>query len=321
MILLASNATALPVLYYLQQHNLLSGIICPKRQTEDILQFRDLANAADVPFSMVEREELFPVISAMITKTHAGMVLVYTFPYRIPSSLFSCVSYGFYNIHYSLLPAYKGPAPLFWQLKKGDKESGITIHQMDDQFDQGPVVRQLAVPILQGENEGLLGLRLSHLSVALLKELIETDFRPAGEEHKEQHPSYFSRPDAQDIAISWQHQTAAEIENLVNACNPYTKGAVTWFRQQPIRILEVNPADAADIPETTPGTIIHADPQHGIFVLCADRNILRINILQLSEGIFTGFKLSAIGVKAGDRFEDMPALHSRKQTHQIINKH
>lgn len=307
MILLASSITAFPTLHYLQKNNLLGGIICPDRTTDDVLRIRDWANSLSMPFACVKKDDLFSGISGMISKTGAELILAYTFPHKIPSCLFGLVKYGFYNVHYSLLPKYKGPAPIFWQLKNGDLSGGITVHQMNEKFDDGPVLRQLAVPILKGENEGLFNSRLSHLSISIIKELLEVNFSPAPNQATPDiklNASYFSKPTQKDITISWENQTATEIENLVNACNPYCNGAVTYFRGQPVRILEVNPTDPSGAEEAVPGTIIYADPQYGIFVMCADNNILRISIVQLTEGIFTGFKLSAIGVKAGDKFED-----------------
>lgn len=305
MILLASSITAFPTLHYLQKKNLLGGIICPDRTTDDVLRIRDWANSLAMPFACVKKDDLFSEISGMIRKTGSELILAYTFPYKIPSCLFGLVKYGFYNVHYSLLPKYKGPAPIFWQLKNGDLSGGITVHQMNEKFDDGPVLRQLAVPILKGENEGLFNSRLSHLSVSIIKEILEANFSPAPEQTGiKPNASYFSKPAEKDITICWENQTALEIENLVNACNPNCHGAVTYFRGQPVRILEVNPTDPSDAEKALPGTIIYADPEYGIFVMCADNNILRISIVQLTEGIFTGFKLSAIGVKSGDKFED-----------------
>lgn len=312
IILLASSTTVFPSLHYLQQQGLLAGIICPDRNTADVLQIQDWAICANIPVTLINQETLFSAISGMISKTGAKLVLAYTFPYKIPASLFELVKHGFYNVHYSLLPKYRGPAPIFWQLKNGDHQGGITIHQMNKHFDDGPIASQLPVQILPGENEGLFNSRLSQLSVGLIKAFLECFSIPLKQEFSPQKEgsSYFSRPLAKDISINWENHTSIEIENLVNACNPYCNGAITLFRGQPVRILEVNPTDPAGVAQAAPGTIVHADQQYGLFVMCADKNILRINIIQLNEGVFTGSKLSAIGVKAGDKFEDatIPSL-------------
>lgn len=308
ILLLASSMTVFPSLHYLKQQDLLAGIICPDRNTADVFQIQEWAISVSIPVILVNQQTLYAEVSDMISKTGAKLVLAYTFPYKIPASLFELVRHGFYNVHYSLLPKYKGPAPIFWQLKNGDQQGGITIHQMNKHFDDGPIVCQLPVQILPGENEGLFNSRLSQLSVGLVKTFLEclsTPLKQAFNPQKE-GSSYFSRPVAKDISINWENQTSIEIENLVNACNPYCNGAITLFRGQPVRLLEVNPTDPAAAAQAAPGTIVHADQQYGLFVMCADKNILRINIIQLNEGVFTGSKLSAIGVKAGDKFEDSP---------------
>ncbi|HXF64588.1 MAG TPA: formyltransferase family protein, partial [Caldilineaceae bacterium] len=88
-------------------------------------------------------------------------VLVACFPWRIPARLLALAPLGFLNIHPSLLPAYRGPAPLFWQLRAGETRTGVTVHWMDASLDAGDLARQAPVTLPDGatgpELDQLLG--------------------------------------------------------------------------------------------------------------------------------------------------------------------
>jgi len=79
------------------------------------------------------------------------IIIVACFPYKIPESIYNKPSYGAYNIHPSLLPAYRGPTPLFWQFYYGEKNTGVTIHALDSGFDTGDIVLQKKVSFDDGD--------------------------------------------------------------------------------------------------------------------------------------------------------------------------
>lgn len=78
------------------------------------------------------------------------VLCVACFPWRIPPSLLTLPTYGFLNLHPSLLPAYRGPAPLFWQLRDGQQTIGVTAHWMDAEFDTGAIAAQQALALPDG---------------------------------------------------------------------------------------------------------------------------------------------------------------------------
>lgn len=84
------------------------------------------------------------------------VVCVACFPWRIPAPLLRRPTYGFLNLHPSLLPAYRGPAPLFWQLREGRQETGVTVHWMDEAFDTGAIVAQQALHLPDGLSSAAL---------------------------------------------------------------------------------------------------------------------------------------------------------------------
>jgi methionyl-tRNA formyltransferase len=113
---------------------------------------------------------------------------------------------------------------------------------------------------------------------------------------------FFKAPDMQARTIQW-HLSAAEILQLVNACNPKYGGAETTFRNSPVRILEAMPVEVnnpqANVP---PGTIVHADMLYGLIVSVSGGQYLRITIAQLREGYLSGSKLAQLGWQPGEKF-------------------
>ena len=84
------------------------------------------------------------------------VVCVACFPWRIPASLLTLPTYGFLNLHPSLLPAYRGPAPLFWQLRAGRQKIGVTVHWMDEAFDTGAIVAHQTLRLPDGLSSAAL---------------------------------------------------------------------------------------------------------------------------------------------------------------------
>jgi methionyl-tRNA formyltransferase len=303
IIALASSAIALPCLQYLQNAGMLSALVCPNREHHSVKELQVWAASLNVDLVCLAETDLSAGLSTLISDVKADLVLACSFPYQIPEDLLTLPSRGFLNIHFSKLPAYRGPSPVFWQIRNGETSTGISIHQMDSGWDTGKVLRILEVPIFPGETIGLCTARLSQLSVGLLKQLLQENLKPETPLTQATN-SYYPRPSIADFTIDWSTQSATEIENLVNACN-LSDGAITALNKQPVQLLEVSPADLSE-PTTAPaGTIIHASTQDGLFVCCADGNALRINILKTREGIISGAKGVALGIREGMNFEQI----------------
>lgn len=135
--------------------------------------------------------------------TGADVACVACFPHRIPPTLLHVPKRGFLNVHPSLLPAYRGPAPIFWQLHEGESRTGITIHWMDPQFDTGPLADQRAVLLPDGISETDATGMMARAGARLLAEVL--DHVAAGEiPYRKQPPggSYQPYPHERDFVIS-----------------------------------------------------------------------------------------------------------------------
>ncbi len=86
-------------------------------------------------------------IMAKMAEIEPELVVCSCFPWRIPPALLALPRYGWWNLHPSLLPAYRGPDPLYWQQQAREVETGITLHQMDEAFDTGPILLAATVSL------------------------------------------------------------------------------------------------------------------------------------------------------------------------------
>lgn len=133
----------------------------------------------------------------------ADVACVACFPRRIPQSLLHAPRRGFLNVHPSMLPDYRGPAPIFWQLHEGESRTGVTIHWMDAEFDTGPLADQRLAPLPDGISETDATGLMARAGARLLVEVL--DHVASGEiPYRKQPPggAYQPYPNEEDFTIS-----------------------------------------------------------------------------------------------------------------------
>lgn len=141
----------------------------------------------------------------------ADVACVACFPKRIPAELLDVPPHGFWNVHPSLLPAYRGPVPLFWTFREGVRETAVSIHQMNTRFDTGNILAQTPITLPDGisgpEADQLMANAGGELIVKLLNQLQEGQLLPVPQSGTGSH---FSYPEATDFHIptSWSAQRA-----------------------------------------------------------------------------------------------------------------
>ncbi|WP_448698504.1 methionyl-tRNA formyltransferase [Mucilaginibacter sp. AW1-3] len=207
-----------------------------------------------------------------------------------------------YNIHFGTLPAYRGATPVFWQLKQGDK-IGVTIHEVSKKFDDGPIYWLKETPVLSHFNYELANQLLGQLCVEgvfyLLSLLLNKAPIPAitGIGKK----AYQKRPDLNAISINWPQMPAAEICNLIRACNPWNKGAATQFNRQEVKLMDAQILNAiVPVKDAVPGTII--DDEQGLQVLCCDEKLIMVNMLFFASFYLPCYQAKIFGFVKGQKF-------------------
>jgi methionyl-tRNA formyltransferase len=156
--------------------------------------------------------------------------LIFSFYYRsmLPMSLLKRARLGAYNMHGSLLPKFRGRAPLNWAILKGETETGVTLHEMTEKPDAGRIVDQQAVPIGPDETAVEVFHRMTGAAEAVLKRSLPS--LVSGKVHFKPNDlskgSYYGRRRPEDGRIDWS-KSAKEVHDLVRAVAPPFPGAFT----------------------------------------------------------------------------------------------
>lgn len=301
---LCSGTVLQPALEALFSQNLLVGLGVPDRMPEIHMGLEHAARQANIPFVRVGASDIEAQLGEWLGASKPDVVCVMGCPYKIPESVLDVPRLGFFNLHGGALPSYRGPDPVFWQIRNGESLGAITIHRISAELDRGGIARAEAVPIGAEDTYGLYMQRLGAVLPRLLIEFVQqlavhgNDLPLAAQETAQAR--YWDRPSQKDLTVDWTG-SAASIKALVRACNPLYGGALTAIRGVPIRLLQVSEGVSYDPKGSSPGLVLQASPDEGILVSCGSGQTLFLDIICAEDGFFTGKQMVRIfGVRAGD---------------------
>lgn len=194
---------------------------------------------------------------------NADIMIVVAYGLILPEAVLNTPKYGCLNIHASLLPRWRGAAPIQRAIEAGDPESGVTIMQMDVGLDTGDMLYKVSTPIADDDSAQTLHDRLSTLgSEALmetLKQLQAGLLKP--QKQDESQVTYAHKLSKAEAEIDW-NQPAEHLVRCIQAFNPWPV-AFTQFEDQPLRILQARVSDRTE--SDTAGTVLKVEKQ-GILV-------------------------------------------------------
>ena len=151
------------------------------------------------------------------------VIVVAAFGQIISKEILDMPRYGCINVHASLLPAYRGAAPIQWAVINGDKESGVTIMRMSEGLDTGDMIDKVVVPLEEKETGGSLFDKLSKAGAALCTEVLvklENGTAVFEKQPEQSTTAYASMIDKKMGKINWE-RPAKEIEQLIRGLNPW----------------------------------------------------------------------------------------------------
>ena len=304
IILLCNNPVAVPGIREFLFHGNIAAVCIPEKNKEMQHILNMLLKDTGVPLLLLSKKDYRIQLADAIEQYKPDIGVIMTFPYVLPAEIITMPAKGFVNFHYGLLPACRGPQPILWHLLNNDTEAGVTLHQLDAGIDTGPVITQEKISIAQNDTYGTLQTKLAYLAAKLsanfLKILSYGTIIPSAPQD-ESKAAYYNMPGAKELTIDWKMMSAEKIIRLVNACNPWNKGAGTSINNWVIGITEAEISEAGS-EEKLPGTIIFCDKANGLTVQTSDNKKLIINIIYTNEGFFSGWKLGEFGVSAGMMF-------------------
>lgn len=212
-----------------------------------------------------------------IRALRADVMLVVAYGLLLPQNVLAAYRFGCINVHASLLPRWRGAAPIQHAILAGDQETGVTIIQMDEGLDTGDILIQKSCPIGEKDTTGDLYERLSALGSDLLIETLDRIELGAAQTTKQDisRVTYAPKIRKEDAELKW-HKSAIDLVRQVRAFNPIPI-AFTYFKCQPLRIWQ-----AEVLPEKIQsrlGSIIRSD--QNVLDVATSNGILRLHQLQL----------------------------------------
>ena len=303
VIVLCGSRFALPALQQLAFLRQLAAVAIPEDCEEMIENTKMVLTGAGIPVIAVSKKTFVKKVTEAIKKNNVDTGLMLTFSYKIPFSLYQLPAKGFYNVHPGLLPAYRGPDPVFQQIRNKEKNAGVTIHKVDNDYDTGEVVICEQIKIDPDDTHGILNEKLSYTAAKLtgtLLKLLNFDIAIPSRPQDEAKARYYQKQVNSDVIINWQVMEASTIIALINACNPWNKGAITKLNNKIIRVMEATCIEKPTTP-ALPGTIIAID-ERGVVVAALHNQGVCIQIIYIDEGFLLAKRLKQFGVMPGARF-------------------
>ncbi len=242
-----------------------------------------------------------PEAVAALAELRPEILVVVAYGQILPPTVLGLAPRGAVNVHASLLPRYRGAAPIQWALARGESETGVTTMQLDEGLDTGPILVARSTPIGPEETAGELQERLAALGARLLLEtlagLADERLSPRPQDHALATPAPILRKE--DGRVDWS-LPAREIGWRVRGFHPWPGTTAAW-QGRGLKLLRVSAGEPAP---AQPGQVLVADSR-GVLVGCGAGTTLWLSEVQPESrrAMPAGAWAAGARVRAGDRFD------------------
>ena len=206
------------------------------------------------------------------------LILVVAYGLILPAEIINLPEFGCINIHASLLPRWRGAAPIERSILEGDSKGGITYMKMDEGLDTGPIMKLLPCPFVEDEDSETLEKKYQNLSkvelISFLENLAKGRVKEANQDSE--LATYAEKIERQETEIFWEQESAECIERKIRALFP-KYGAFTFFGDKRIKIL--NSTKASISHPLSPGEL--SEKGGALYVGCQNNQSLRLQSLQI----------------------------------------
>ena len=246
---------------------------------------KQLALAENIPLLQPAKIRT-PEALAEFSGFNADVAGVVAYGRILPDGFLNAFPHGAVNVHFSLLPKYRGAAPVNWAIACGEGRTGVTTMKMDSGLDTGDILMTRETEIGRQETAPELMERLSSIGAGLLSETIAkiNDLAPYPQDHFA--ATYAPILKREDGLIDW-NMSAEEIANRVRGFQPFP-GTFTYYRQKKLTIWAATPQNGTDIREVQPGTVLSTEG--GTLEVAAGGG----TVLQVAEVQFEGKRRMAV---------------------------
>jgi UDP-4-amino-4-deoxy-L-arabinose formyltransferase/UDP-glucuronic acid dehydrogenase (UDP-4-keto-hexauronic acid decarboxylating) len=240
----------------------------------------DLALELDIPV-YAPNDVNHPMWMEKIRALQPDFLFSFYYRHMLSQAILDIPRAGGLNLHGSLLPKYRGRAPINWVLVNGEQETGVTLHYMTEKPDAGDIVCQQVVPIHGDDTASILNAKMVKAAGEMLDECLPQLISGTASRTPQDHraATYFGRRTPADGEIDW-NRSSGEISNLVRAVTRPYPGAFTFRGQTKLIIWAVGPSDVP-VEGAAPGTVVSTAP---LIIACGD-GALEVRIGQAENGL------------------------------------
>lgn len=235
---------------------------------------KQVALAHQFPLFQPEKARA-PEFLQQLREIAPDLIVVAAYGQLLPQALLDIPRFGCLNVHTSLLPRYRGAAPIQWAIANGDTETGVTLMRMDAGLDTGPIVSTTTTPITAADNGQTLHDRLAELGAKLLLDTLPGYVTGAVQPRPQPADgvTLARRIRREDGRIDWTH-AARSIHNRLRAFTPWPGAYCQFVHGTKSKLLKVHAAEVVEMPNPgkEPGTILSAD-KSGIVVACGSDSL------------------------------------------------
>lgn len=231
------------------------------------------------------------------------LIVVAAFGQIIPKTILTLPRFGCINIHASLLPKYRGAAPIQQAVIDGEKESGVTIQKMGEGLDTGDMISKEVVVLSPEETGGSLFDKLSKAGADLLVKTLPSIFDGTAvyEKQPEESPTPYAAMITKQMGLLDFTKSAEVLERLVRGLNPWPS-AYTFLNGKTLKVWKSSVGEEKG--NALPGTVVKTD-RHGIYVACCDKTLILEEVqLEGKKRMDADAFLRGYPVEAGTKFSD-----------------
>lgn len=219
---------------------------------------------------------------ALVRSLRPELIVVAAYGKLLPKDILDVPPLGAVNVHSSLLPKYRGAAPINWAILNGERETGVTIQHLSRELDAGDIVLAKSTPIGETEDAGALYTRLSELGAEALSEAVAALANgTAARTPQTGDPGPYAAMLTKEMSpVDWT-RSAGEIYNQIRGLIPWPAATTDVISGEPIKLWGAQVVEKRT--DAFPGDIIAAGKQ-GIDIACGDGLTLRVLVLQAPGG-------------------------------------
>lgn len=219
------------------------------------------------------------VLAEALERLDPELIVVVAYGKILPKDVLEYPKYGCINAHGSLLPRWRGAAPIQWAVIAGDRVTGVTIMRMDEGLDTGEMLAKCETEIGENETAGELFDRLAQDAAALLSDTVRRmESGPLAGEPQDDSASCYAHMLSQETAVVDWSKSAHEVGCLVRGLNPWPV-ARTEFAGKALKIYAAGPAQGCG----APGEVLCADPKRGLVVACGEGALALLEVQEAGK--------------------------------------